>query len=113
MAEKPSLRSQVEGVLTAQPATRNSDIDLTMWVWYTHYKEKLEWQEAIGQREGRWIVSLSNVRLLPSEDKISRIRRKLQEDGQYPATDPVVIARREKENKVRSTIKTSNWDDNL
>ena len=105
------LKDKVEKVLSEQAQTRNSDIDLTLWVWYTYYRELLEWQETEGtpEKPGKWLVSLTNVRALPSEDKISRIRRKFQELGKYPATDPAVIARRNKEEMIRTNINTPDW----
>lgn len=122
MRKFPKLTHHVEVVLRDNEATRNSDIDLTLWVWYTFYKEHLEWQETVGSErlgEGRWIVSLTSVRALPSEDKISRIRRKFQErseqypDGRYLATDPVVLARRRQEEKIRTNINTPHWTETI
>jgi acyl dehydratase len=112
----PKLSHKVLAILRDQPQTRNDDIDLTLWIWYEYFREHLEWQEPVAPNtEGRWIVSLTSVRALPSEDKISRFRRKINEasrefpEGRYRATDPVVLARRMKEERVRSTIKTTNW----
>lgn len=97
------LKAQVESVLARKPATRNSDIELTLHVWYDFYSDHLKFVDT------EWIVTLSKVRLLPSEDKISRIRRKFQEMGMFPATDPVVIVRRTREKKIRNTINSSAW----
>lgn len=109
-----SLKGKVEHILKTQPHTANSDIELTLWVWYSFFQALLEWEVVPSMDQGgRWIVPLSNVRKLPSEDKISRIRRKFQEEGLYPATDPTVIARREKEENIRSTINTADWDQHL
>src|SRR3990172_9582718 len=95
------LKDKVEKILSEQANTRNSDIDLTLWVWYTYYRDLLEWQEPDGgPHRGKWLVSLTNVRALPSEDKIPRTRRKFQELGKYPAADPAVIARRNKEEMI-------------
>lgn len=115
------LTRQVESILRDTPNTRNSDIDLTLWVWYSFYKEHLEWDvnEALPDK-GRWIVPLGNVRALPSEDRISRTRRKFQEptpiypNGQYPPTDPEVIAaRRRNEENIRTNINSPHWSDAL
>ena len=105
------LKEKVEFILQTRPHTRNSDIELTMWIWYTYFQDFLEW-EVIGE-DGRWMVPLSSVRRLPSEDRISRFRRKFQETGLYPATDPAVIARRGREESIRQTITTEEWSKNL
>lgn len=107
------LKDKVERILSERPPTRDSDIDLTLWVWYTYYRDFLEWEAESVDKAGRWIVALSNVRLIPSEDKISRIRRKFQEAGMYPATDPQVIARRNKEGRVKANINTPSWGETL
>jgi len=116
----PKLSLKVMTVLRDQPKTRNDDIELTLWVWYEYFRDHLEWEAPTHNRpQGRWIVSVDAVRALPSEDKISRIRRKINEastqypEGRYRASDPVVLARRQREEKVRKTIKTKNWADAL
>ena len=89
-----TLKEKVGYVLQGSEKARNSDIELTLLVWWSFYKH------LVVEHEGRKMVALSDIRTLPHEDAISRIRRKFQENGDYEATDPVVIERRSKERRV-------------
>lgn len=115
------LTLQVEAVLRDKEHTRDSDIELTLWVWYTFYSDYLEWESHATEAEpeaGRWFVSLTSIRSLPSEDRISRTRRKFQEstkefpNGKYPPTDPAVRAQRQlRAVEVQETINTPHWSE--
>lgn len=102
-----NLKDKVEATLKNYPQTRNSDVELTLFLWVTFYQEHLEWQ----QEGERWVVDLKMVSRLPSEDKIARFRRKFQELDMYSATDPVVLERRNREKKVKATIVTPHWSE--
>lgn len=99
MPEYKRLIQKVEYVLRGSEKARNSDIELTLLVWWSFY------QHLVVEHEGRKMVALADIRNLPHEDAISRIRRKFQENGDYEATDPVVIERRRKEGRVSAASK--------
>ena len=93
--KKSNLKDHVESVLRDFPDTRNSDVTLTLYVWLRVGGDKVF---EIDGKEGKFI-RLKDIIGLPSEDKVSRIRRKFQEENKYPATDPIVIQKRSKERK--------------
>lgn len=84
---------RVKNILEFAPKTRNSDIELLIIYW---------------QKAG---VNLSNeqiqkIKELPSPDTLTRIRRKIQENGEFPATKEVNEARYNKFKNVRQHIKS-------
>ncbi len=98
------LKNQVIETLKEQPATRNSDIALTIAIWQRYFPEKLN--KTVGDEP---CVKLKNLYELPREDNVKRVRAKLQEmalkrieDGTatggehwYLPTDEKVIAQRQ------------------
>ncbi len=82
---------RVEAILKAVPKTRDSDKELQI----------IYWQKAGLELTDRQIAKL---RQMPSSDTITRIRRKLQEQGKYPASESVNNARYEKYKSVRENI---------
>lgn len=88
------LKDQVEYCLTKYPETRNSDIKLTICVWYTF--ENLETRFPVGS-----LKELTNLMLeMPHEDNIKRLRAKFNEEGKYwPTNWEVAKARRINENE--------------
>lgn len=90
--EKNTLKDHVESVLRDLPDTRNSDVTITLYVWLRVGGDRVF---EIDGKEGKFI-RLKDIIGLPSEDKVSRIRRKFQEEGKYVATDPEVLRRRQK-----------------
>lgn len=83
-----NLKRVVEEILAKVEATRNSDVYLTLLVWYSYYRDELK------QIEDKWYVSFDALQYLPTESKIGRVRRKIQESGKYPPTDPKVAKER-------------------
>lgn len=79
-----NLKRVVEELLARWPATRNSDIDLTLSLWHQYYNDDLR------QIDNRWFVSFEALQYLPREDHIGRVRRKIQESGKYPPTNEQV-----------------------
>ena len=110
----PYFEDQCADVLAAYPQTRNDDAILAVFVWWKFYNEELIYSgdkksETTAQK-GQWLVPLERISFLPSESDISRVRRKLNEQGQFLATDSIVIARRAKQAKVEKEINSPNWD---
>lgn len=85
MEDTSTLRGRVEYVLARNEQARDSDIQLTVAVWRTFYYHKIK---------DDW-VHLTDVLQLPREDQISRIRRKLQEEGHFRGTNYVERRRKE------------------
>lgn len=84
---------RVKNILEFVPKTRNSDIELLIIYW---------------QKAG---VNLSNeqiqkIKELPSPDTLTRIRRKIQENGEFPASKSVEDARFAKFKQVKQNIKS-------
>lgn len=102
-----SIKEKTEYVLQYNPQTRNSDKLLVEIFWKTWDRAHISENDA-----GDW-VHLSKIIFMTSPDSITRCRRKFQEDGLYPATDPIVIERRKKERKIRATINQPNFDQHL
>ena len=68
-----NLQPKVEYCLEHFPDTRNSDICLTIKIWESYYSHKL-----YKAKDGNNYVCLENMYDLPSEDRISRVRRIVQ-----------------------------------
>lgn len=102
-----SIKDKTEYVLQHHPQTRNSDKLLVEIFWKTWDRAHISENDA-----GDW-VHLSKIIYMTSSDSITRCRRKFQEEGKYPATDPVVIERRSKEKKVRASINSDYFDQHL
>lgn len=72
------LTDQILVVLEKYPETRNDDIELTIQVWKSFYTEFII--KPGEYPEEKWRVELQNLRNLPREDNIKRIRAKIQND---------------------------------
>ena len=85
-----TIADRVKAILSAMPKTRSSDLEL--WLVYA-YKSGLkltpEQQEVI--------------KGMPSFETITRVRRKLQEDGNYRASSEVARVRQEKARAMQAT----------
>lgn len=80
----------VERVLEDVPATRNSDITLTIEIWKRYYPDKI-----ITGKSGRQAVLFEHLYTLPREDNVKRYRAKLQNDQlKFLPTDPAVAKQR-------------------
>jgi len=85
------LTEQVENILKYSKASRNSDTELTLI-----YMEKYGIVLTEEQKE--------LYRSMPSTDTITRIRRKLQEQGKYEADEAVNEFRYQKFKDIRNNI---------
>ena len=93
------FKKGVEQILKEYPETRNSDIDLTLTYWWVFNKDKFV------QISGAYWIRAQDIRDLPREDQLSRVRRQIQEEGKYPATDEKVAKkRRQLINQVRKDL---------
>lgn len=54
---------------------RNNDMSLTKYIWKRHYKNLL-----IESDNGKIFIPIDNLLRLPSEARLGRIRRKIQND---------------------------------
>lgn len=86
----------IEGILARYPRTRDSDIQLIVAVWQAQGLNLTE-----QQRE-----TLYNV--CTSTETITRLRRKLQEQGKYLANEEVQEARFSKYQNVKGNIGVAN-----
>lgn len=81
-----TLKSKVEAILQSVPHTRNDDVELMLNVWTTFYPKAILNGVA---------VSLDDIRGLPREDHIKRIRAHFQNTKKlYLPTDPAVAKQR-------------------
>lgn len=92
-----TIADRVKAILSAMPKTRDSDLEL--WLVYA-YKSGLkltpEQQEVI--------------KGMPSFETITRVRRKLQENGKYKASAEVARARQDKARAMQVTAPKANAD---
>lgn len=104
------IKQQVEEILRDFPQTRDNDRSLVAYLWCTFYSHLLIKPT---EKHG-WQLPIEKIFELPSYDLITRIRRKIQESGQYPATNPVIIERRrKKEKKIHDGINSQQWEKSL
>lgn len=93
---KETLKDRVEHILRTIPETRDDDTLLALQVWH-HLRSDLFL--SLEGKEGLYIRAKDLLDHLPNHDHISRIRRKFQEEGKYPATRPAIIAQRSRSQK--------------
>jgi len=86
-----TIKQRVEFILANYPLTRNND--LYLWIIYLR---------TFSPEASRYIRYLPYdvFEKFPSFETITRIRRKLQEEGKYLPTDPEVAKRRRKLEKL-------------
>lgn len=85
-----TLKKQVERILELYPKTRENDAFLTVYLWKEFYSEHLFTSPV----DNRLSVRLASIPQLPSEDSISRARRKIQEEGRFLPGENVTKNRR-------------------
>lgn len=93
------LKSQVEKILKKYDKAKSSDKWLTYKLWCNEYPGKV-----VNTPNGK-AISFDDMMSLPDEQTITRIRRKFNQQGLYLATDPVILARREKEKRIKKEIR--------
>ena len=76
----------VEEILRDIPATRDSDIKLTIEIWRRFFPEKVHFN-----REGQHYVMLQDLYTLPREDAVKRIRAMFQNDVDRPMYPPTTL----------------------
>ena len=84
----------VERILATTPAARNSDKELLLATW-----------EAFGLQ--LTFTQQQQFLGLPSSESITRVRRKLQEQGRYPATERIKKTRELKSMIVQQNMPTA------
>lgn len=95
-----TLKAMVEECLRNIPETRNSDIELMIAIWRRYYPQRIR-KGATGE-EGVW---LRDLRDLPREDNVKRVRAKFNAEGKYYPTDwKVAQARGIKEDEWRTDL---------
>lgn len=86
-----NLHNVVEWTLSRFPETRNDDAVLTTRIWEQYCRDFV-----MMLPDGKFAVTLDNIKYLPREDNVKRIRAKLQNEKHlYLPTDPQVRARRQ------------------
>ena len=91
-----TAKNRVYSLLEKYPKARDDDKILTAWYWWTYQQQLLVYVEGVKGPDGKgWAAPLHNISKLDSEDKLSRIRRKIQnEEGRFFPTDPKVAEKR-------------------
>lgn len=88
--ELKNAKKRVYAILEKHPKARDDDKYLVAYYWI-EYQSNLLWRD----EGGHWQVPLSNILKLDSEDKLSRIRRKIQnEEGRFWPTLEEVAQKR-------------------
>jgi len=86
-----TLKSEVRHILLNYPATRNSDILLTIQLWKTFHDGQL----ITGKDGTSKYINIETLFDLPREDHIKRYRAFIQnKEGCYLPTDPKILKER-------------------
>ncbi len=86
------LKDQVEFCLKNIPATRDSDIKLTLNIWRQFFPQSIK------KIDDDFFVRARDMYELPREDNVKRIRAKFNENGEYLTDKPQIRkARKQKE----------------
>lgn len=88
-------QQRVRNLLEHVPSTRSSDIELIIY-YYQKAGVNLSFEQ------------MQKIRELPTPETLTRIRRKIQENGEFPATKEVEEARY---NKFKSVKQNINYED--
>lgn len=84
------LKLKILDVLEKVEKTRNDDIELMLHIWNIYYKDKLHYDQ-----EAKLGISFENIRILPRNDDIKRIRAFIQnEEGKFLPTEAKVRKQR-------------------
>lgn len=87
------LKDQVEWCLKNIPSTRDSDIKLTLNIWWRFFPKSIK------QIDGEYFVRAKDMYDLPREDNVKRIRAKFNEQGEY-LTDKPQIRKQRKQKEI-------------
>jgi hypothetical protein len=88
------LKQKVEAVLRDHPASRDSDITLTIEIWKRYYPSYL-----IQGASGTLAVRLNDLYNLPREDNVKRIRAHYQNDQLKYLPTTLAVAKQRKINE--------------
>lgn len=108
--EHMTLREKVEHCLKEFPASRNSDVLLTAYIWKEfHDKQLSSFDEYYKSGKYKVYEILAGfMTSVPREDDVSRMRRIIQNDeGKYPPTDNEVEKQRKQKEKNWKEIITN------
>ncbi len=110
-----NLKEKVKKTLEIDIESRNCDIRLAQMVWYIYHRDSLH-----KDQNGIYWVKMRDLSVLPREDHISRVRRKIQESAfidvmngkqsavQYLPTRPEVVKQRKmNEDNWRSFLRSA------
>ena len=84
------IKEQVEKILETLPITRNDDLKLTAAVWGKYYPQCIIWVQ------GEPAIKLRNLKSVPTQDVIKRIRAKIQNEEHRFLPTTLEVARRRK-----------------
>ena len=98
--EYKMLHNRVRVILRDKPKTRNSDQELVLEVW---------------EQFGLYLSNSQKAKFLeiPTSDTITRVRRKIQEGGEYQATENIKKFRKIKSMIVQQNIPKTKEVDKL
>ena len=88
------LKNQVEVILRTDLESRNDDIRLMQRVWTAYYKKYVSFNKEDFSMKLGYCVHFEDFKYLPSQDAVSRMRRKFNEKGLYLPTDKDVLKKR-------------------
>ena len=93
MSRIKGLKEMILHCLEKHPNTRNSDIGLTLMIWWIFYNDKIK------MIDGEAYIHLKSLYDIPREDSVKRIRANIQNiEGKFlPTSEAVRKARRIKE----------------
>ena len=89
-----TLQEKVEDILKTIPETRNSDIELMIEIWKKYHKSRLVAFQPVDNSGTCYSVPLGNIKFLPREDHIKRIRARFNQEGKYLPTTLEVAEKR-------------------
>ena len=81
------LKDKVIQCLENKPELANSDSNLTFHIIYTFHKLEFKFID------NKWFISTDILKKI-NQEKVKRIRAKLNEEGKYLPTDPEVLKKR-------------------
>lgn len=93
MSRQQTLDKQVRAILQNHEPSRNSDITLMIQLWIRFYPSLVKKITTLGSTQ--LYVRLTDLRELPREDNIKRVRAKIQNvEKKYVPTNPEVAKKR-------------------
>ena len=84
-----NLHKPILKILEEYEKARNSDTFLTLMLWSLYFP-----QSFMRIEDCKWVRARDIMEVLPREDAVGRIRRKIQEEGKFLPTDEAVAKAR-------------------